>query len=301
MEETKYIWLNGKLVKWENAKIHLLAHGLHYGSGCFEGIRCYKTSKGAAIFRLKDHVERILKSFSVFNIICPYSNKEIEKAIIQTIKENRIEECYIRPIIFFGYGEMGLKNLDKCKINFAVAVWSWPAYLGEKIISAKITDIIRLHPRSINVEAKLCGYYINSILATLEAKKEGYDEAILLDYKGKIAEGPGENIFLVKNEKIFTPKKGNILPGITRDSIIKIAKDLNYDVIEKEIGINELLSADEAFFTGTACEVAAIGKINDKIISKNVGKITKKIKEAYIDVVRGKNKKYEKWLTYIKS
>ncbi|MEM4182087.1 MAG: branched-chain amino acid transaminase [Candidatus Pacearchaeota archaeon] len=300
MEKTKFIFLNNKFVSWEEAKIHILSHALHYGSGAFEGIRCYKTEKGPAIFRLKEHVERMFKSFEIFEAEIPYSKEEVEKYIKETVKINNLEEGYIRPIIFFGYGEMGLKNLKNCEINLAIACWPWGSYLGDKPIKVKVSKIKRISPSSLKTEAKICGHYVNSILASLEIKKEGYDEAILLDDKENIAEGPGENIFIVKSEKIFTPKLGPILPGITRDSVIKISKDLGYEVIEKDISLEELFSCDEAFFTGTAAEVTPIGSINDKIIKKGeIGEITKKIRDNYLDIVKGKNKKYENWLVYI--
>lgn len=301
MQETEFIWLNGHLVKWHEANVHILTHALHYGSGAFEGIRCYKTQKGPAIFRLKEHVARMLNSFSIFGIECPYTAEETENAIIATVKANKLEEGYIRPILFFGYGEMGLKNLDKCEINLAVAVLPWGSYLGEKEINAKISSIQRISPLSFKTEAKICGHYVNSILASREAKKEGYDEAILLDYRGHVAEGPGENIFLVKDKNIYTPKLGSILSGITRDSIIRIATDSGYKIEEKEISKEELFEADEVFLTGTAAEVTAVGTINgEKVNEGGIGEITKILKTAYLDIVRGNNKKYENWLTYIK-
>jgi len=299
MQETQFIWLNDKLVKWKDAKIHILTHALHYGSGCFEGIRCYKTANGTAIFRLPEHISRMLNSFKIFDIKCPYSKKEIENAIIETAQANKLEEGYIRPILYFGYGEMGLRNIEKCKIDFAVACWPWPAYLGGKLLDVKIVKIKRIDPSSHKTEAKITGHYVNSILATLEAKREGADEALLLDHNNNIAEGPGENIFIVKNKILFTPKLGSILHGITRDSIITIARDLGIAVEEKDINVEELLQAEEAFFTGTACEVAPIGKIDKKQISSEEGKITKILHENYFDVVHGKNKKYEDWLTYL--
>lgn len=300
MEKTNFIFLNGNFVPWDDAKIHVLSHALHYGSGAFEGIRCYKTEKGPAIFRLKEHVERMFNSLKIFDAEIPYKKEEVENYIKETVKINKLEEGYIRPIIFFGYGEMGLKNLKKCEINFAVACWPWGAYLGDKPIKVKISQVRRISPSSLKTEAKICGHYVNSILASLEIKKEGYDEAILLDDKENIAEGPGENIFIIKNEKIYTPKLGSILPGITRDSVIKISKDIGYEVIEKEISLEELFSCDEAFFTGTAAEITPIGSINEKVIRNgSTGEITKRLREKYLEIVRGKDKSYEKWLSYI--
>ncbi len=301
MQETEIIWLNGHLVKWHDAKIHVLSHTLHYGSGAFEGIRCYKTDKGPAIFRLKEHVKRMLNSFGIFGVSSPYSQQEIENAIKETVKKNGLEEGYIRPILFFGYGEMGLKNLGKCEINLAVACWPWGSYLGEKAISTKISNVKRISPSSFKTEAKICGHYVNSILASKDVKEKGYDEAIMLDYQGNVAEGPGENIFIIKNNRICTPKLGSILSGITRDSVITIAKDLGYKVEEKDTSVKELLGADECFLTGTAAEVTAIASIDDKRIGNGgIGKITEQLKKIYLDAAHGRNKKYENWLTHIK-
>jgi len=301
MQKTKYIWMNNKLVPWNEAKIHVLTHTLHYGSGAFEGIRCYKTDKSPAIFRLREHVNRLFNSFSIFKVKIPYNRKEIEKAIIKTVKVNKLTGGYIRPIIFFGYGKMGLQNLQGCKVNVAIACWPWPAYLGEEPLKVKISSYIRIHPKSTQVNAKLCAHYLNSILASLEAKEAGYDEALLLDYKGHIAEGPGENVFIVKNNKLLTPKLGTVLPGITRDSIITIAKDLGYVAKERDITVKELLNADEALFCGTAAEVTPIGQVNNAVIGNGkTGIITKKLHDKYLEIVQGKDKKYSKWLTYMR-
>jgi len=301
MQETEFIWLNGKFVKWEDAKIHLLSHALHYGSSVFEGIRCYKTAKGPAIFRLSDHVKRFFSSFSVFGGEMPYSQEQVEKAICETIKVNKMQEAYIRPITFYGYGAMGLSNFDKCAINMAIAVWPWPKYLGEKAISVKISKFIRLHPQSVPMEAKIGGYYVNSMLATIDAKKDGFDEALLLDYKNNIAEGPGENIFIVNHGVIYTPKIGTILPGITRDSIIKIASDFGYPVKEQTLTTEDIFEAQEVMMTGTAAEVTAIGKVNDKKIGNGKeGRITARLRQAYSAIVHGKSEKYASWLTYVR-
>ncbi|MEM2932825.1 MAG: branched-chain amino acid transaminase [Candidatus Pacearchaeota archaeon] len=300
MEETKKIWFDGKFVDWSNAKIHVLTHTLHYSSGVFEGIRAYYTEKGTAVFRLSEHVKRLFYSASCLKIKIPFSQQEIERAILETIKVNELKEGYIRPIAFFGYGKMGLHPVG-APVNVAIAVWPWGAYLGKEAVTVKISKYIRISPKSTIADAKICGHYTNSILASLEAKSAGFDEALLLDCEGNVAEGPGENIFLVKNGKLFTPAKGSILPGITRDSVIKIAKDLGIDVTEKKISVKELKSTDEAFFTGTAVEVCAIKKIDDVIIGDGkIGEITKKIKTVFEEAVRGKRKEYFKWLTFVK-
>ncbi|MGC8981458.1 MAG: branched-chain amino acid transaminase [Minisyncoccia bacterium] len=299
MEKTKFIWMNGKFVKWEDAKIHILSHALHYGSGVFEGIRCYKTNRGPAIFRLNEHIDRLFNSAKFLKIKIPFNKNQIKKAIIELIKINKVDECYIRPIVFYGYGKMGL-NPKGAEINCAIAIWPWGKYLKDKV-KVKISKFIRLHPKSIISEAKICGYYVNSIFASLDAKDSNFDEALLLDYRGYIAEGPGENIFIVKNKIICTPKLGNILPGITRDSIIRIAKDLKFKVIEKDISIKELKNCDEAFFTGTAAEVTPIFKIDNKLINRGeIGEITKILKEKFHKIVYGEEPKYKNWLTYVR-
>lgn len=299
MEKTKYIWLNGKFIKWDDAKIHVLSHTLHYGSGVFEGIRLYKTVRGPAIFRLEDHLKRLFESAKALNIKIPFKINELKNKTIELVKINKIEEAYIRPIVFYGYGKMGL-NPRGAEVNTMIALWPWGKYLKEKV-KVKISKFIRLHPSSVISTAKVCGYYVNSIFATLEAEKEGYDEAILLDYRGYVAEGPGENIFIVKNKKLYTPKPGSILLGITRDSVMKIAQSLGIKVEEKDISVNELLNADEAFFTGTAAEITPIFKINKTLINKGkVGPITSKIQEMYQKITRGELKEYFKWLTFVK-
>ncbi len=300
MQESKWIWFNGKFVEWEKARVHVLSHALHYGSGVFEGIRAYKTSKGTAVFRLKDHVKRFLKSWSILKLNNPYSQEELEKAILETLRKNELEEAYIRPIIFCGYGEMGLRNLDKAKVEVVIAAWPWPKYLAGDAIKVKIAEIKRINPESLKVEAKVTGHYINSILASIEAKEKGFDEALLLDLDGKVAEGPGENIFLIKDNKLITPSKGSILPGITRDSVIELAKDLGYEVEERKIRLQEIFGASELFFTGTAAEITAIRQVDDKIIGDGkIGKVTEKLKKEFLKVVHGENEKYEKWLSYV--
>ena len=298
MEKTKYIWFNGKFVRWQQAKIHILTHALHYGSGVFEGIRCYKTKNGPAVFRLKEHIERLFNSAKFLEMKIPFSKREIQKAILELIKLNKVEECYIRPIVFYGYGKMGL-NPKGANIDCAVILWPWGKYLKDKV-KVKISKFIRLHPKSVISSAKVCGYYVNSIFATFDAEKDKFDESILLDYRGFVAEGPGENIFIVKNKKLLTPKLGSILPGITRDSIIRIAKDLKIKVIEKDISVKELKNCDEAFFTGTAAEITPIYQIDEKIINKGeVGEMTKILQEKFYQIVHGEDKKYKNWLTYV--
>jgi len=304
IEKGEYIWLDGSFVPWDEAKTHVLDHAIHYGTGVFEGIRAYETSDGnSAIFRLKDHVKRLFASARMLEMKVPYKREEIEEAIMETLRRNKLKECYIRPLIWYGYGNLGL--LPKNPVKVMVAAWSWGPYLGKKGqeegVRAKISTWTRNSPNSFPSEAKICGGYVNSVLAILEAKSSGYDEAILLDQRGYVSEGPGENIFIVKNGKVFTPPPyASILPGITRDTVIHLLKDLKYEVHETDITRSMLYNADEVFFTGTAAEVTPIREIDDKPVGQGKpGPITKKLQEVFFDVVKGKNKKYEYWLTYV--
>lgn len=302
MNETKYIWQNGKIVKWKDAKVHVLSHGLHYGTSVFEGIRLYKIGKNkSAIFRLDEHIDRLFYSAKVLEMKIPYSKKDFKKAIIETCAVNKVPEGYIRPIIFYGYGKMSLHPFG-ADLEIAIALWPWGSYLSKETIDIMTSKIMRNHPNSLIPDAKVSGHYVNSILSTLEITKAGFDEAILLDYKGNVAEGPGENIFYVKNKKIFTVKTGNILPGITRDSVIIICKkELGIDVIEKDIKLKDLSSAEELFFTGTAAEIQPIASIDRKKINNGkIGETTKKIQTLYMDIVHGNNPKYNKWLSEVK-
>ncbi len=291
--------MDGKLVPWKDAKIHVLTHTLHYGGGVFEGVRFYETDKGQAIFRLKEHTDRLFKSAEVFEMEIPFSKEEINKSTLEIVKINKVKSGYVRHMGYFGYGKMGL-NPKGAPVNVLIAVWPWGTYLGEEAVRIKIPKIIKLHPESTDPNAKICGNYANSILASIEIKRDGYDEALLLDYKGNIAEGPGENIFMVKDGKIYTPPLGNVLPGITRDSVIQIAKDEGFEVEEKVLTKEDIFNADEAFFTGTAAEVTAIASLNDKPIGEKApGPITVKLKTIYLDAVQGKIPKYESWLSYV--
>lgn len=292
------IWFNGRFINWKEAKIHVLTHSLHYGSAVFEGIRCYKTKKGSAVFRLDEHIKRLFYSARVLGMEIYFSPKKIKEVILKTIKINKLKECYIRPIAFYGE-KMGL-NPQGASVNLAIAVFPWKAYLGEKPIRVKISKYIRIHPKSTICDAKISGHYTNSILATLETRKAGFDEALLLDFNGYLAEGPGENIFIIKNNQIFTPLKGSILLGITRNTVIKIARDLGYKVTEKKIKPAELKFIDEAFFVGTGVEICPIIQIDKILINKGKeGGVTKKIKETYKRIVKGEENKYLNWLTFI--
>jgi branched-chain amino acid aminotransferase len=302
IHEVEKIWMNGKLVKWADAKIHVLTHALHYGSGVFEGMRCYKTLDGAAIFRLREHLMRLYNSAKLYFMEVPYPIEALQNATKEVIRANALEECYIRPIVFRGYGEMGLNPLS-APVDVVIAVWPWGTYLGEegikKGIRAKVSSFQRISPNILPPIAKATGQYVNSILAKLESMKAGYDEAILLDYRGFVSEGPGENIFLVKKGTLYTPPEhASILRGITRDSVITIAKDLGYEVIEKDIPREELYLAEEIFFTGTAAEITPIREIDGYTIGKP-GKITKKIQEKFFQIIKGKDRKYRDWLDFV--
>ena len=300
MDETRYIWKDGKLIDWHEAETHVLAHSLHYGAGVFEGVRFYKTEEGTAVFRLKEHLERLFYSAKAISMTIPFSKEELISAVKELIKENNLEHGYIRPIAYFGYGKMGL-NPTGAPVNTVIAAWPWGAYLGDKPVRVKVSKFIRIHPASTISDAKITGHYVNSILASQEVHAAGYDEALFLDYCGKVAEGPGENIFMVKDNKLITPAKGSILLGITRASVIALAQqELGLEVIEKDLDLEELQEADEAFFTGTAAEVTAISEINEKKIKDGkLGPVTKKIKELFLEVVAGKVKKYASWLTFV--
>ncbi len=300
LQKTDKIWVDGKFVNWDDARIHILTPSLHYGDAAFEGIRFYNTDKGPAIFRLKEHIDRLFYSSSVFEMKIPFSKNELVEAVRDTVRINKIKEGYIRPIAIFGYGSMGLKHTKEAPVHVYIAVWPWGAYLGKDAVRIKTSNFIRIHPKSTIADAKISGHYINSILASLEVKKHGYDEALLLDYEGNIAEGPGENLFLVKNNSLITPPlKRQILAGITRDSVIKIAKDLEIRVEERDLKLKDVYNADEAFYTGTAVEITSIKELDDKIIgSGKIGKLIEMLKKEFLDIVHGKNKKYENWLTY---
>ncbi|PIW89170.1 MAG: branched chain amino acid aminotransferase [Nitrospirae bacterium CG_4_10_14_3_um_filter_44_29] len=303
IKKTEKIWMDGRFVDWDNANVHVMTHTLHYGLGVFEGIRCYETKGGPAIFRLKEHVERLFKSAHIFMLEIPYSKREIEDAIIKTVKINKVKECYIRPLVYIGYGDMGLYPKDN-PVRIAVSVWPWGAYLGDdglkNGIRVKVSSFIRNHVNSQMSRAKVCGYYINSQLAKKEAISCGYDEALLLDTEGYVSEGSGENIFIVRNGRLKTTPLTSVLEGITRESIMKIARDEKIEVIEERFTRDELYIADEAFFTGTAAEITPIREVDGRVIGGGrAGRITKKLQSVFFDSVKGKNKKYASWLTKI--
>jgi len=295
--------MDGKLVDWDNANVHVMTHTLHYGLGVFEGIRCYETPKGPAVFRLDEHVDRLFASAHIFLLEIPYSKDEIREAILRTIKVNRMQSCYIRPLVYIGYGAMGLYPKDN-PVRVSIAVWSWGTYLGEKGleegIRIKTSSFIRNHVNANMTRGKVCGYYVNSQLAKKEAISCGYDEALLLDTEGYVSEGSGENVFIVRGGVLKTTPLTSILEGITRNSIIKIAEDAGIKTIEERFTRDELYIADEAFFTGTAAEVTPIRESDGRAVGEGKpGKITKKLQSIFFDIVKGKNKKYKAWLTKV--
>ena len=304
MKETGKIWMNGKLVPFKNAKIHVLTHALHYSTSIFEGIRCYDTPEGSAIFRLPEHVDRFFNSAEVYSMKMPYSKKKISDAIVNTVKASKLKQCYIRPLAYYGYGTMGLTPTNN-KVDVSISCWEWK--MGEskagKFSGAKckISKWIRIDSKSQPMQAKSAANYSNAALARMEALNAGYDEAIMLNNKGHVAEGSAENIFVVKNGKITTPPlDADILNGITRDSAIKLLKSNKIKVIEKNIRINDLLKADEVFMTGTAAEVKSVTRVNrTKIGDGKIGEFTKELQKSFMDTVMGQNSKYRSWLRFI--
>jgi branched-chain amino acid aminotransferase len=300
VQETEKIWMNGEFVDWADAKVHVGVHGLHYGAGVFEGIRCYETPKGSAVFRLDDHLKRLHNSARLLYMEIPYSKEELREVCQELISINGLPECYLRPIAFYGYGQLGVAARDN-PVETVIMSWPWGAYLGEeglkKGISAKVSSWQRIGPNVIPHVAKATGIYLNSMLAVTEAIRAGYDEAILLTAEGYVADGSGENIFVVKDGKIATPELANsILPGITRDTVIQIAQDLGYTVEETQVIRSDLFLADEVFMCGTAAEVTPLRSVDD--VEIGVGPITLEIQKAYLDTVRGKSERWAQWLDY---
>ncbi|BCD68647.1 branched-chain amino acid transaminase [Nitratiruptor sp. YY09-18] len=304
MEKAKYIWMNGEFVNWDDAKVHILTHTLHYGNGVFEGTRAYKTQKGLAIFRLRDHTKRLLNSAKITAIKTPYTLEELEKAQIELLRKNDFDgNVYIRPLIYLGYGVMGLYHIN-APVEVAIAAWKWGTYLGEegleKGIRVKISSFARNSVKSTMGKAKAVANYLNSQLAKYEAIEAGYEEALLLDEEGFVAEGSGECLFIVRDGVLITPPNDNSLESITQDTVLRIARDKNIPIERRRITRDEVYICDEAFFTGTAAEVTPIREVDARVIGNGArGPITKELQEAYFDVVYGRNEAYEHMLTYI--
>ena len=297
------IWFNNKFVPWREATTHVLTHTLHYGLGVFEGVRAYETKKGPAIFRLDDHTKRLFNSAHIVGMKLPYDFSTVNKAHLESVRKNNLKSGYIRPMAFYGAEEMGI-SAKALSVNMIVAAWSWGAYMGQEAlelgINVKTSSFSRHHINSTMCKAKANGNYMNSILAHQEATADGYDEALLLDTQGFVAEGTGENIFIVRNGRLITPSLTSALEGITRETVTTIAKDLKIEVIERNITRDEVYSADEAFFTGTAAEVTPIKELDRRKIGKGKrGPMTREIQSIYFDTVKGVNNTYEEWLTFI--
>ncbi len=304
VQKLEKIWMDGKLIPWEEARVHVLTHTLHYGLGIFEGIRCYECEDGrSAIFRLKEHIDRFFDSAQIGTLKLPFTKKEIAEACRETVRANRLKAAYIRPLAFIGEGAMGVYPADN-PIRVAIIVWSWGAYLGdealEKGIRIKTSSYTRHHVNVMMTKAKIAGNYVNSVLAKKEALQLGFDEALMLDTEGYVAEGSGENIFIVKHGTLKTTPLTSILPGITRDSVIQIAKARGIPVVEDKFTRDELYTAQEAFFTGTAAEITPIREVDGRQIGEGKpGPLTRELQTLFFDIVRGKNPEFREWLDYL--
>jgi len=302
--ETDLIWHNGEFVAWEDAKIHVLTHGLHYGTGVFEGIRCYETERGPAVFRHLEHLERLERSAKLYYMELPYTVEQLRAATKELIARNGLPSCYIRPIAYRGYGHMGLNPLD-APVEVSIAVWPWGSYLGDEGtrngIRAKVSSWEKISGRSLIPQAKASGQYLNSVLAKIESVKAGYEEAILLDDKGNVAECSGENIYVVREGVIATPPTSSpVLDGISRRSVIQIARDLGYTVIERDIARTELYLADEVFLTGTAAELVPVREIDDHAVGTGQpGEVTRVLQRSFLDALYGRSERYLEWLDFV--
>ena len=304
-DQSKYIWFNGEIIPWEDAKIHVMSHVLHYGSGVFEGIKCYITDEGPAIFRLGDHIHRLIQSGEKYGIQIPYKQDVLTQACIDIVNANHFENCYIRPIAFYGYDTLGVDPKD-CPVEVAIASFFWGAYLGEEGlingVNITISPWKRISLEAFPPSAKASGQYLNSMLAVQEARNRGYDEALLLNQDGFIAEGSGQNIFIVKNGKVFTNgESASILMGVTRKTVIQLCRDLGFEIKIGELTQEMVVNADEAFFTGTASEITPISSVDDSRIGDGKpGTITLQIKEKYLNIIHGKDNGYKHWLTLVR-
>ncbi len=301
VDPTDLIWMNGEFVAWEDAKVHVLTHGLHYGTGVFEGVRCYDTEIGPAVFRNAEHVDRLFRSAGLYYMDIPYSAEQLRAATLELVARNGLRACYIRPIAYRGYGTMGLNPLD-ATVDVTIACWEWGVYLGEEGASegvrAKVSSWRRIGSDSLIPHAKASGQYLNSVLAKIEAVKSNYDEAILLDDNGYVCEGTGENVYIVRDGVIATPGQSNsILDGISRRSIIQIARDLGYAVVERDVARAEMYLADEMFLSGTAAEIVPVREIDDHPVGTGKpGEITRVIQAAFDDAIHGRSERYREWL-----
>ncbi len=303
VETSDKIWMDGTFVKWADASVHVLTHSLHYGLAAFEGLRCYQGRNGSAIFRLPEHVDRLFDSAHIAMMTIPYDKKQVAEAIVETVRVNRLESCYIRPLVYIADGAMGLYPGEN-PIRLAIAAWRWGTYLGEEALTrgirAKISSFTRHHVNISMTRAKITGYYVNSILAKREVKTDGYDEAILLDPEGYVAEGTGENVFIVQKGRLNTPPLTSILEGITRNSILQLARERNIPVVEERFTRDAMYVADEVFLTGTAAEVAPVRELDGRRIGNGTpGPVTRDLQKAFFDIVRGEDHTHDAWLTRI--
>ncbi|MDP9399965.1 MAG: branched-chain amino acid transaminase [Actinomycetota bacterium] len=301
MKQAELIWMNGELVAWEDAKVHVLSHALHYGTGVFEGVRCYETELGPAVFRHREHLDRLVASAELYYMPVPFEREVLRQATLDLIARNGLRECYIRPIVFRGAGPLGLFPLD-CPVEVTIAAFEWGAYLGEQSrevgVRAKVSSWRRISPQALIPHAKASGQYLNSILAKIETHKAGYEEAILLDERGNVCEGSGENVFVVRDGVIATPPQtASILDGITRRSVIQVARDLGFEVVERDIARAELVLADEVFVTGTATETVPVVEVDDhRVGDGRPGDVTRAVQAAFFDALRGRTERYREWL-----
>ncbi len=303
METVEYIWMNGKLVKWEEAQVHVLTHALHYGLGVFEGIRCYDTPKGPAVFRCREHLRRLLHSAHITRMEVSYTVEELRAALFETIKANSLKSCYIRPILFYGYGNMGLYPKGN-PIEAVIACWPWGAYLGEEGLAKGIrcctSSFTRHHVNIAMTKAKVCGNYVNSQLAKMEAIENGYDEALMLDVDGTVSEGTGENLFIVRNGVLKTPPLSGVLEGITRDCVITLAAEMGIETVEAKITRDELYIADEVFLCGTAAEITPVREVDHRTIGEGKpGPVTQEIQSRFFKVVKGEDESHSQWLDFV--
>lgn len=301
MQASEKIWMDGQFVSWSEANVHILTHSLHYGLAAFEGIRCYQGKQGSAIFRLQEHVDRLFESAHIAMMTIPYDKKQVTDAIIETVRVNKLDSCYIRPLVYIGYGMMGVHPGDN-PIRLSIAAWRWGAYLGEEALAhgmrACVSSFTRHHVNVSMTRGKISGYYVNSIMAKREAKANGYDEAILLDPEGYVAEGTGENVFIVRRGRLITTPLTSILEGITRNSLMQLARERNLPVVEERFTRDAMYVAEEAFVTGTAAEVTPIREIDGRRIGNGKpGPITTSLQQAFFSIVRGENSAHSGWLT----
>jgi branched-chain amino acid aminotransferase len=298
------IWMDGELLPWEEARVHVLSHALHYGTGVFEGIRAYETDRGTAAFRLTDHLRRLFRSAAIYKATIPYSLEDLAEAVKLVVRENGLRSCYVRPIAFYGYGEMGV-NLFSTPVQVVIAAWQWGSYLGEESLSRGIRLLVsswrRHDPNIVPPGAKATGQYVNSALAKSDAIEAGYDEALMLNPEGQVADGSGENVFLVRDGVVLTPpEQAGILPGITRDSVMRIARDLGHEVKARPLGRSELYTADEAFLTGTAAEIVPVREVDERSLRDAVpGPVTKDIQQVFFEAVRGRLPAYAAWNEHV--